>query len=102
MMLPVRWTGREMGAHSLGDKGPTADSCSAANRWRGYVAIDAVSFSGEIEMCIARGAGFEPDQTEAAHDASAFWRAFASVASLRASMRFICSVPHSQSGANAA
>src|SRR6516164_303574 len=78
MMLPVRWTGREMGAHSLGDKGPTADSCSAANRWRGYVAIGAASFSGEIEMCIARGAGFEPDETEAAHDASALWRAVAS------------------------
>jgi hypothetical protein len=77
MMLPVRWTGREMAAHSLGDKGPTADSCSAANRWRGYVAIDAVSFGGEIEMCIARGAGFEPHQTEPAHDASAFWRAVA-------------------------
>ena len=78
MMLPARWTGREMGAHSLGDKGPTADSCSAANRWRGYVAIGAASFSGEIEMCIARGAGFEPDETEAAHDASALWRAVAS------------------------
>ena len=41
------------------------------------------------------------DQAEAACYATALWRVLASVASLRASMRFICSVPHSQSGASA-
>jgi hypothetical protein len=52
----------------------------------------------------ACGAGSKPHQADrkAAHYAIAFSRVFASAASLRASILFICSVPHSQRGASAA